>query len=383
MTGPATLIDPGTGNYSAANPIRVLVIDDSALMRKLLTELFREIPDVSVVGAAKDPFDARDKIKTLSPDVLTLDVEMPRMDGITFLQNLMRLRPMPVVMVSTLTEKGSDVTLRALALGATGFVPKPTIDVAKSLEDKIGELVWEVRKAAASGDDIRRSRAPAAAPRTAVEKSRPSVGSDRKISGGPSSHIIAIGASTGGTEAIRDVLVGIKPGSPGIVITQHIPIGFSGSFARRMNDCTSVHVVEAEAGMQIRDGHAYIAPGDKHLKIVRDGPGFKCELDDGPRVHLHKPSVDFMFDSVAEVAGAKAVGVILTGMGRDGALGLRRMRDAGACTIGQDESTCIVYGMPRAAIEEQAVQNQYPLDDIAAAVNARFSALPAAKQVAQ
>ncbi|MEO0365599.1 MAG: chemotaxis response regulator protein-glutamate methylesterase [Pseudomonadota bacterium] len=368
-----------TGNFTAANPIRVLVIDDSALIRKLLTEVFKEIPDISVVGTAKDPFDAREKIKALNPDVLTLDVEMPRMDGISFLQNLMRLRPMPVVMVSTLTEKGSEVTLRALALGATGFVPKPTVDVANALEKKIDQLVWEVRKAAAAGDDIRRSRVHL---RSTLERTQPVASKDKKISGGPSSHIIAIGASTGGTEAIRDVLVGIKPGSPGIVITQHIPIGFSGSFARRMNDCTALHVVEAESGMQIRDGHAYIAPGDQHLKIVRDGPGFKCKLDDGPRVHLHKPSVDFMFNSVAEIVGAKAVGVILTGMGRDGALGLKRMRDAGAYTIGQDEHTCIVYGMPRAAMQEQAVQNQYPLEDIAAAVNARFSALPATGRAA-
>ncbi|MEL6301577.1 MAG: chemotaxis response regulator protein-glutamate methylesterase [Pseudomonadota bacterium] len=379
MATKATLVDPGTGKFSSTNPIKVLVVDDSALMRKLLSELLGEINDISVVGVAKDPFDAREKIKVLDPDVITLDVEMPRMDGITFLENLMRLRPMPVVMVSTLTEKGSEVTMKALALGATGFVPKPTVDVAKSLEDKIGELVWEVRKAAASAGDIRSSRRhirKSASPASVSAKTTYSPG--QKISGGPSTHLIAIGASTGGTEAIREVLGGIKPGSPGIVITQHIPIGFSGSFAKRMHDQTALHAIEAEDGLLIRDGHAYIAPGDQHLKIERDGPGYRCRLDDGPRVLFHKPSVDFMFNSVAEVARDKAVGVILTGMGRDGAAGLKRMRDAGAYTIGQDEASCIVYGMPRAALEENAIHTVRSLEDIATEVGTRFSDIPTA-----
>lgn len=374
-----TLVDPGTGQFSSTNPIKVLVVDDSALMRRLLSELLGEIPDITVVGVANDPFDAREKIKSLNPDVITLDVEMPRMDGITFLENLMRLRPMPVVMVSTLTEKGSEVTMRALALGATGFVPKPTVDVAKSLEDKIGELVWEVRKAAASASDIRNSRQHIrAVPASAAQKSKMTYGAGQKVSGGPSTHLIAIGASTGGTEAILEVLLGIRPGSPGIVITQHIPIGFSGSFAKRMNDQTALHVVEAEDGLLVRDGHAYIAPGDQHLKVERDGPGYRCRLDDGPRVSFHKPSVDFMFDSVAEVARDKAVGVILTGMGRDGAAGLKRMRDAGAYTIGQDEASCIVYGMPRAAFEEHAIHSVRSLEDIAAEIGTRFPTVSAA-----
>lgn len=371
MSGAPSLINPGTSKYSISNPIRVLVVDDAALMRKLVTELMEEIPDIVVVGTAKDPFDARDKIKKLDPDVLTLDVEMPKMDGITFLENLMRLRPMPVVMLSTLTEKGSDVTLRALALGATGFVPKPTVDVEKSLEQKVGELVWEIRKAAACGDDIRRSRQkmmPKTPPKPTTAQFEPG----QKIAGGPSTHLIAIGASTGGTEAIFDVLKGIRPGSPGIVITQHIPVNFSRSFAARMNINTALHVHEAEDGMTVRDGHAYIAPGDRHLKIVRDGPGFSCRLDDGPRVQLHKPSVDFMFNTVAEIAGQKAVGVILTGMGCDGAEGLKKMRDAGAYTVAQDEQSCIVYGMPRAAVELQAVHSIRGLHDIAADINSRF-----------
>lgn len=379
MATNATLVDPGTGQFSSTNPIKVLVVDDSALMRKLLSELLGEISDISVVGVAKDPFDAREKIKALNPDVITLDVEMPRMDGITFLENLMRLRPMPVVMVSTLTEKGSEVTMKALALGATGFVPKPTVDVAKSLEDKIGELVWEVRKAAASAGDIRNSRRHVTqAPVCQTKSQTLEYAPNQKVSGGPSTHLIAIGASTGGTEAIRDVLVGIKPGSPGIVITQHIPIGFSGSFAKRMDDQTALHVCEAEDGLQIRDGHAYIAPGDRHIRVERDGPGYRVRLDDGPRVLFHKPSVDFMFDSVAKVAGAKAVGIILTGMGRDGAAGLKRMRDAGAYTIGQDEATCIVYGMPKAAAEEGALHTVRSLNEIASEVGTRFSSMPSA-----
>lgn len=372
MASTQSLTNPGTGKFSANDPIRVLVVDDAALMRKLLSDLLSDIPDIQVVGTAKDPFDAREKIKKLDPHVLTLDVEMPKMDGITFLENLMRLRPMPVVMVSTLTEKGSDVTLRALSLGAAGFVPKPTVDVAKSLEDKVGELVWEIRKAAASGDDIRRSRQKVM-PKATAKPAATRYDTKQKIAGSPSTYLIAIGASTGGTEAIFDVLKGIRPGSPGIVITQHIPVNFSRSFAKRMDATTALHVHEAEDGMVIRDGHAYIAPGDRHLKVVRDGPGFKCQLDDGPRVQLHKPSVDFMFASVAETAGRKAVGVILTGMGRDGAKGLKQMRDAGAYTIAQDEESCIVYGMPKAAVDMQAVHSIRTLHDIAPDVITRFA----------
>ena len=353
----------------SANPggtrIRVLCVDDSALIRKLLTELLGQVPDIEVIGCARDPFDAREKIKALDPDVLTLDVEMPRMDGITFLENLMRLRPMPVVMVSTLTERGTDVTLRALSVGAVGFVPKPTMDVAKSLEDRLGALVWEIRKAAACSNDIRNANQRVGKPIPDGTGEYGEYVPDSKVSGENSSQLIAIGASTGGTEAIREVLGGIPPGGPGIVISQHIPVGFSASFARRMDKVTALHVAEAKDGMPIKDGHAYIAPGDHHLRVIPDGRGFRCKLDNGPRVNLHKPSVDVMFESVAAVAGARAVGVILTGMGRDGATGLRTMRSAGAPTIAQDQATSVVYGMPRAAVEEKAVDVVKPLGAIA------------------
>ena len=347
--------------------IRVLVVDDSALMRKLLTELLNSDPAIEVVGAAMDAYVAREKIKKLNPDVLTLDVEMPKMDGLSFLSNLMRLHPMPVVMVSSLTEGGAEVTMRALDLGAVDFVSKPKVDLAHTLEDCAAEITGKVKAASAAcvttlqkhstSLDVHYSMRDT---QTGIEP--PSIGSKYRTT----DQVIAIGASTGGTEAIKEVLVRMRPDSPGIVITQHIPPVFSRSFAERMDQCSRLVVCEAEDGQQIRPGHAFVAPGDRHLLVVRDGARYRCRLDDGPPVNRHKPAVDVLFDSVAENAADNAVGVLLTGMGRDGAKGLRRMHDAGAITIAQDEKSSVIWGMPHAAIEEGGVDKILPLENIAA-----------------
>ena len=347
--------------------IRVLVVDDSALMRKLLTELLNSDPEIEVVGTAMDAYAAREKIKKLKPDVLTLDVEMPKMDGLSFLSNLMRLHPMPVVMVSSLTEKGANVTMRALDLGAVDFVSKPKIDLVHTLNDCAVEITSKVKAASmacvdtllnhASNPDVHYSLRD-----TIIDIKPISVGSKYRTT----DKVIAIGASTGGTEAIKEVLINLRPDCPGVVITQHIPPLFSRSFAERMNQCSRLAVSEAKDGQQIRPGHAFIAPGDQHLLIVRDGARYRCQLNDGPPVNRHKPAVDALFDSVAENAGHNAVGVLLTGMGRDGAKGLRRMRDAGARTIAQDQQSSVIWGMPHAAIEEGGVDRILPLKHIAA-----------------
>jgi two-component system chemotaxis response regulator CheB len=352
--------------------IRVLVVDDSALVRKLLTELLSSDPQIEVVDTAMDPFAAREKIKRLNPDVLTLDVEMPRMDGVTFLRNLMRLRPMPVVMVSTLTEKGAEVTLDALRYGAVDFITKPKVDFAHTIQDYRVELIDKVKAAAAAHV---RQLSNAAMERPAPER----LSVDAVLPGGTRRHfrttdrLIAIGASTGGTEAIREVLERLPPSTPGIVITQHIPASFSGPFAQRMNRCSALEVAEARDGDQILPGHAFIAPGDRHLMVVRDGARWRCRLSDDAPVNRHKPSVDVLFRSVAQNAGLNALGVILTGMGRDGAQGLKEIREAGAHTIAQDEATSVVWGMPGAAVGCGAACEVLPLEDIAAAVLRRVS----------
>ncbi|MDB6085276.1 MAG: chemotaxis response regulator protein-glutamate methylesterase, partial [Gammaproteobacteria bacterium] len=296
-------------NTQAQKQVKVLIVDDSALVRRMLTDLLSSDPGITVLGTAADAYDAREKIKALNPDVLTLDVEMPRMDGLTFLRNLMRLRPMPVIMVSSLTETGAEVTLDALSIGAVDYLPKPKIDLAATFAEYKDELIGKVKaaasarvraipsSAAASADVILAKRAPHRHLRT-------------------TERIIAIGASTGGTEAIKDVLIRLPPDTPGIVITQHIPKLFSGAFARRMDSCCQVSVCEAEDGQQVLRGHVYIAPGDMHLSLVRDGARYVCRLNDGPPVNRHKPSVDVLFRSVAQQAGRNAIGVILTGMGK-------------------------------------------------------------------
>ena len=350
--------------------IKVLVVDDSALVRKMLTEILNQDPQIKVVGAASDPFIARDKIKQLEPDVLTLDVEMPKMDGVTFLGNLMRLRPMPVVMVSSLTEAGADVTLQALELGAVDFVSKPKIDLAHGLEQYGEEIIEKVKTAAGS-----RVRA------LGRSRSTPNLQVDEKLDAGAvigkqsqtrhfstTESIIAIGASTGGTEAIKEVLVALPASTPGIVITQHIPVAFSGPFAQRMDKNCAMRVCVAEDGQQILPGHVYIAPGDRHLLITRNGARYHCKLSDGPAVNRHKPSVDVLFRSTAQSAGSNSIGILLTGMGDDGAAGLLELKESGAPTIAQDENTSVVWGMPGSAVKLGAADNVLPLDRIAPAL---------------
>ena len=300
--------------------IKVLIIDDSALIRQLLTEILNGVSDITVVGSAADPFVAREKIKKLHPDVLTLDVEMPRMDGITFLSNLMRLHPMPVVMISTLTEAGADVTLRALELGAIDFVSKPKVDVAQGLDEYAKDIISKVRTAAGA-----RVRAIQSAPKQVDEKLSadavlPKQAMPKHFR--TTDRIIGIGSSTGGTEAIKDVLIGLPPNMPGIVISQHIPAAFSKPFADRVNALCQLVVSEAVDGQQVIPGHAYIAPGDKHLLVERNGARYVCKLNDGPPVNRHKPSVDVMLRSLAQNVGPNAIGVMLTGMGADGAEGM-------------------------------------------------------------
>ena len=348
-----------------AKKIRVLVVDDSALVRQILMEVLNGAPDVEVVGTASDPFMARDRIKELNPDVLTLDVEMPRMDGLTFLANLMRLRPMPVVMVSSLTDQGAETTLKALELGAIDFVSKPKIDLAGTLADFGGEILAKIRIAA--GARVMARSAPVAVPRIA-----PKYSADAVIpanTGGrmlrTTDRIIAIGASTGGTEAIREVLMGLPADCPAIVIAQHIPEAFSLPFTKRMDSLAKMSVVEPVDGQYIMAGHVYIAPGSKHLLVERDGARYRCRLNNGPPVNRHCPSVDVLFRSVAQNVGPNAVGVILTGMGDDGARGLKEMLEAGARTMAQDEASSVVWGMPGAAVKLGGVQDILPLGRVA------------------
>ena len=348
--------------------IKVLIIDDSALIRQLLREVLAQDAGIEVVGVAADPFAARTKIKELAPDVLTLDVEMPRMDGLTFLRNLMRLRPMPVVMFSSLTEKNADVTLEALELGAFDFVPKPKLDVAARVDEFQAEIVAKIHAAHAARHRVVRT------PATVLADAGPAFSADAIMPSRVARHyrttdrVIAIGASTGGTEAIREVVAALPPDAPGVVITQHIPPVFSTSFARRLDQCSAMTVVEAAEGMVVRPGHVFVAPGGRHLVVARDGARYVCHIDDGPPVNRHRPSVDVLFRSVANAAGPNAVGAILTGMGEDGARGLLEMQTAGAPTVAQDEATSVVWGMPGTAVRLGAAGLVLPLDRVAKAL---------------
>jgi len=341
--------------------IRVLVIDDSALMRGLLTEMINTAPDVEVVGAAPDAVIAREMIKALNPDVLTLDVHMPKMDGLEFLERLMRLRPMPVVMVSSFTEAGSETTLKALELGAVDFIGKPRADGARRMEDYAENLVEKIRIAKAA-----RLRRPVmtrpVAASVAPPLAAPGVSSATRPAG--SGKIIFLGASTGGTEAIKEFLMAIPADCPPILIVQHMPESFTASFARRLDGICAPRVIEAKGNEKVEPGNVYIAPGHSHLQIRRAPSGYITELLATPPVNRHRPSVDVLFDSAASLVGRQAVGVILTGMGKDGAQGLLRMRQAGARTFGQDEASCVVYGMPREAFLVGAVEEQSGLDEI-------------------
>jgi two-component system chemotaxis response regulator CheB len=340
-------------------PIKVLIIDDSALVRALLSKILGADPGLQVVGTAPDAFVAREKIKALNPDVLTLDIEMPRMDGLQFLRNLMRLRPMPVVMCSSLTERGADVTLMALEIGAIDFITKPKVDIARGLEAYAEELIGKIKVAAMA-------RVRAAPPRStpAVQQAAPT--SQEPLRFRTTDQIIAIGASTGGTEAIREVLSRLPADSPAVLVTQHIPRAFSAQFAARMNTCSALTVQQAQDGQLITPGHAYIAPGDMHLLAVRDGAHYRCRLSSDAPVNRHKPSVDVLFQSLAACVGANAIGVILTGMGADGAQGLKLMRERGAATIAQDEKSSVVWGMPGAAVALGGVEHILSIEDIAA-----------------
>lgn len=333
-------------------PIRVLIVDDSALIRELFTELLSSDPEIRVVGTAADAMDAREKIKQLNPDVLTLDIEMPGMNGLDFLEKIMTLRPMPVIMASTLTQKGAGETIRALELGAVDYISKqsrPTQDAITPLKD---ELVSKIKAAAQANLMPRR-----------MQKNLQAKKLNFKCKG---SHLIAIGSSTGGVEALRDIFLDLPANSPPIVMAQHMPAMFTPSFAARLNNLSQMRVAEAVDGAWIEEGHAYLAPGSHHLKVIRKSGKLACRLDGGPLVSGHRPSVDVLFTSVAETAGTEAVGVILTGMGRDGAAGMLRMRQAGSYTIGQNQSSCVVYGMPRAAAALGAVHIELPLHEIAA-----------------
>ncbi|MBL8598741.1 MAG: chemotaxis response regulator protein-glutamate methylesterase [Devosia sp.] len=332
--------------------IKVLIVDDSAVIREVLTRTLGRDGDITVVGAAVDPIDARDKIKTLAPDVVTLDIEMPNMNGLAFLDKLMRLHPLPVVMVSTLTTKGASETLLALELGAVDFVAKPSHDLAGGLEAFGANLREKVRAAAHS--HVRGGHAPrlAAPVRLATAAA-------------PRGALMAIGASTGGVEAIRMVLSTMPVDCPPIVIAQHMPAGFTTRFAARLDELSEITVVEAEDRLPLEPGHAYVARGDWHLRVERSSGQLKCRLSQDELTSGHRPSVDVMFESVANAVGPLAVGAILTGMGRDGARGLKKMRDAGAYTVGQSQSSALVYGMPRVAFEEGAVVEQAPVEMIA------------------
>ena len=353
--------------------IRVVVVDDSALVRSLLAEIINREKDMECVGAANDPLIARDMIRELNPDVITLDIEMPRMDGIDFLARLMRLRPMPVVMISTLTERGAEVTMKALELGAVDFVAKPRIGVADGLSELAVQIVDKVRIAAAA--HIKRavglppaSGAGASAPASA----RATLASIGRVS---TEKLICIGASTGGTEAIKDVLVCLPPDCPGILITQHMPEGFTKSFAARLDTLCRISVSEAVHNERVLPGHAYIAPGHSHLLLKKSGANYMTELSQSEPVNRHRPAVDVLFRSAAKYAGSNSVGVILTGMGKDGAAGMLEMKQVGSRTIAQDEASCVVFGMPKEAIARGGVDEVLPLHEIPRRVMAHLATL--------
>lgn len=354
--------------------IKVLVVDDSALIRSLMKEIINSQPDMEMVGSAPDPLVAREMIKQLNPDVLTLDVEMPRMDGLNFLEKLMRLRPMPVVMVSSLTESGSDITFRALELGAVDFLTKPKMDISHGMQQYADEIADKLRAAAKAR--IRKATAASTAaspiaPRLSADAVLPSLSNTITST----EKLIILGASTGGTEAIKEFLTRLPPDCPGILIAQHMPEAFTLSFANRLDSLCRISVKEAQNGDRVLPGHAYIAPGHSHLLLKRSGANYICELNQGPPVNRHRPSVDVLFRSAANCAGGNAIGVILTGMGKDGAAGMLEMKQAGAYNFAQDEASCVVFGMPKEAINLGGVDEIVPLPEMATRVMKHLASL--------
>ena len=343
---------------------KVVVVDDSALVRSILTEIINRQTDMVCIGAAADPLLAREMIRTLNPDVITLDIEMPKMDGLDFLSRLMRLRPMPVVMVSTLTERGADVTLKALELGAVDFVAKPKIGVADGIQHLADDITDKIRIAAKA--HIRRAPpAPAAMPANGADTAPAKPIAVAGLGRLSTEKIIFIGASTGGTEATRQVLINLPADCPAVVITQHMPPGFTKSYAARLDSLCRIRVKEAVDGERILPGHGYIAPGGFHLSVERSGANYIARVQDGEAVNRHKPSVEVLFNSAARVVGQNAVAIMLTGMGADGAKAMKAMKDAGSYNLVQDEATCVVFGMPREAIAAGAADEILPLTQIA------------------
>ena len=346
--------------------IRVLIVDDSALIRGVMTEILNEDPQIEVVGAAPDPYVARDKLKTLKPDVLTLDVEMPKMDGLTFLQKLMAARPMPVVMVSSLTEQGAATTMQALESGAVDFVTKPSVDIQHGLAELAEQITSKV-KIAAQSTVKKRSQLDSA---ESAERIKTLAAQSAMIK--TTDTLIAIGSSTGGTEALRELLEVLPPNTPPILMTQHMPEHFTKTFANRLNELCQIHVKEAEEGDSVIPGQALLAPGSYHMEVRRSRAKYYVSLNQAPPVNRHRPAVDPMFQSVARYAGANSVGVILTGMGNDGAAGMLEMKKAGAFNLAQDEKSCVVFGMPKEAIKTGGVDKILPLSDIPAAILAHL-----------
>lgn len=347
--------------------IRVVVVDDSALVRSLLAEIINKQPDMECVGAANDPLIAREMIRELNPDVITLDIEMPKMDGIDFLGRLMRLRPMPVVMISTLTERGAEVTMRALELGAVDFVAKPRIGLVDGMKELAGNIVDKIRVAASA--KVQRIAPVVGASAAAPSASVPSITPLGRVS---TEKLVFIGASTGGTEAIKEILTRLPADSPGVVITQHMPPGFTTSFAARLNSLCQITVQEAVNGARVLPGHAYIAPGGRQFRVEKSGANYICVVEEGELVNRHRPSVEVLFRSAAKVVGRNAFGIMLTGMGNDGARAMKEMKDAGSYNYVQDEASCIVFGMPREAILSGAADEILPLLEIAPALLQRL-----------
>lgn len=347
--------------------VKVLIVDDSALVRQTLVSILETDPMIEIIGVAADPFIAVERIKECKPDVITLDIEMPRMDGLTFLKKLMSQHPIPVVVISTLTEKGTDSALLALEYGAVEVIAKPKVNTKALLEQSTIELCGKVR-AAAQALIRKKSNLGSDLTSNGVE---PKLSADAIISKAKyasmiqtTESVIAIGASTGGTEALRVVLEEFPADSPGIVVVQHMPEMFTKQFAKRLNDLCKVTVKEAENGDKVIRGQVLIAPGGKHMLVKRSGAMYHVEIMDGPLVNRHRPSVDVLFRSVARFAGKNAVGAILTGMGDDGAVGMLEMKEAGAYTVAQDEKTCVVFGMPKEAIKRGGVEKVVPLSEV-------------------